>query len=273
MSDRHEITCQDVARRVRDGEELDEALADHAASCDVCRTVSDEALASALNSTSQISGATSLKFDELATHIDEQSGWFEGILELSRSARFAILGTAALAVCVIVGLVTLRADWAAYPTGRMVGVLAVFGAGAFASLYESLRPLYVPARSETTVWGAVAALLAVSVAVAALPIAHTSMPVALEGLGAALVPRAVECLLFGAAVGAPILALAALIDRVRPPRKSTALLAAAAAGLVGNAALQLHCPIVHQEHLLLGHATVTVVLIAANLAAYRLFVR
>lgn len=270
MTDTPEKTCQDIAQRLRAGGAIDGAYREHAQDCEVCSTLLDRELASALGAfRPAASGETAASFTALTADLESTAGWRTRLMEWSRPARAALMGSAALVICLAVAATTLREDFAAYPAVRMGAVLATFGVVMLGAIHESLRPLYRPSRSLAQTWGTIVSVLGLGVVVAALPIAHTSVPAALEGLGASLIPRAARCLAFGAAVGAPLLLLGGLVDRVRPPRWSTTLLAAGAAGLLGNAALQLHCPIVHQEHLLLGHATVTAVLLAVNVVLYR----
>ena len=73
--------------------------------------------------------------------------------------------------------------------------------------------------------------------------------------------------LFGLLCAAPLVIIVRALDRA-PLLGVTTL---ALAGLVGNIALQLHCPIVSRSHLLAGHFTVPLflILVAGGIAVIR----
>jgi hypothetical protein len=98
------------------------------------------------------------------------------------------------------------------------------------------------------------------------PQAHTAHPASLGGIGDEFVRRAVGCFVFGMLMAAPVLALLYLLDRGAHSSPLRALLGAAVAGVGGTLALHVHCPITHREHLLAGHAGITLFVVAAYAA-------
>jgi hypothetical protein len=61
-------------------------------------------------------------------------------------------------------------------------------------------------------------------------------------------------------LGLPVLLVAFAVRRAEVDGAALGALAGVAAGLTGNLALQVHCPITHTAHLLIGHATLIIVL-------------
>jgi hypothetical protein len=153
----------------------------------------------------------------------------------------------------IVGVLAPRPDLTAYPPGRMLTVFAGLGALLLVSVRLSLRPLHRPPPPAP----AVLSVLALSVAAAAgfslLPAAHVLLPHTSPAPELGLWQHVRPCLAFGFALGLPLFAALRFFDR---GVRLGAWPAAAALGLLGNLALQLHCPITEPSHLLLGHATV-----------------
>ena len=117
--------------------------------------------------------------------------------------------------------------------------------------------------------GAAAIGFAVPLAMALLAPAHTVHAASLEGQGADFWPRALACLGFGLAIAVPVLVTAWLLERFPGARPMLWVLASGLGGLAGNLALHVHCPITSMAHLLAGHASVGVVLLALLLVAVR----
>jgi hypothetical protein len=117
-----------------------------------------------------------------------------------------------------------------------------------------LRGLHRPPLGASLRGAILGAAVGVPLALALIAPAHVSHPASLGGGGDELIRRAVACLVFGVACGAPVLAGAWFVGR--STLGSAPLAVAAGAGVAGALALQLHCPITAPPHLLLGHATV-----------------
>jgi|GEM_PF-1822872 len=152
-----------------------------------------------------------------------------------------------------------RPDWVEYPEGRMWIAAGLFGGLAIASLGRSLRPMHRPLPRAG---GLVAAGVVVAFGLAALPAAHSNHHASLGGFGPLLLEHALHCLMVGIAAAAPLFVLARWLDRGAHSALSRVLLAAGAAGLAANAALQMTCPVTAPVHLLLGHAPVGILLLA-----------
>jgi hypothetical protein len=160
---------------------------------------------------------------------------------------FAALGLLA----VLTLLVRPRLDLALYPGARMALVLGVVGVLVLLSALFALWPLVwrpIPEwlRKAVVVSGPLALL-----ALYSLPAAHTAHPASLQAEGsAALLVRALPCLLIGSGVAASAFLLLRAFDR---GATRVSLLFAACAGLYANFLLQLHCAVTSPSHMLLGH--------------------
>jgi hypothetical protein len=180
----------------------------------------------------------------------------------SRPARLAMaLGFAAL-VGVAMLLFAHRGDLPTYPQARMLLELAWFVAGTGAAAWLALRPIYLPRPSGGVVAAVAAFALAGPIVAALLPEVPTS-----AYHRAYHSWRALGCFGIGTATSLLAFVLARALDRGGTHGAGQLVLAAAAAGLVGNVALQLHCPINYPGHLLLGHATVPLGLVLGALGA------
>ena len=192
-----------------------------------------------------------------------------GVLAFLRAQPAALRLVVLLAVAAAIAALTLaiapRPDLHVYPRGRLVVTIVYCTVTAAVAAWVALRPIYLPRPSHATI--AVAAGLAllgpiVAAAWPAVPMAH---PVAHRVL-----PWAYGCFAGGAVAALAALLAARALDRGGAHAGGQVVLACAAAGLVGTTSLLLHCPINYPLHLLLGHATVPLVLAAAIVAARRL---
>ena len=153
-----------------------------------------------------------------------------------------------------------RADWDAYPTPRLLGEAALLLVSLWAAIHFALRPLHLPPRNRLRRVVNVVAL-AVPVGLAALGPAHLAHPASLQGSGLDFWPRALACLQFGAAMAVPAILVLWWADRAQGRRLALAALAAAVGGLTGNFVLHIHCAITDPLHLLVGHASIGLLLI------------
>ena len=171
--------------------------------------------------------------------------------------RLSLVAAAAAAVVVASFAFTPRGDLAGYPAAHMFATLTLLGLLTVAAGWRLLRPLHLP---PLPVWTG-RALLAVGVlapvALALVPIDHQG---AAAGQGADFAIACGRCMGFGAALGAPVLVLALLARRARIDGASVAALGGVVAGLTGNLALHLHCPVSEPLHVILGHGILLVLL-------------
>lgn len=165
------------------------------------------------------------------------------------------LTVAALIALIILGAVVVtwaRIDLAVFPRPRLAIDLALLAVAAAPALWLALRPLHLPRLPSWTTTAVIAVAVAAAAVVASLPPAHALHPESLRGVGDDLAGRALACFIFGSVVALPMLVSVMALDR-SPGLAVTALVAA---GLIGDLALALHCPLVSPTHLLVGHFTV-----------------
>jgi hypothetical protein len=153
-----------------------------------------------------------------------------------------------------VGILGPRSRLAPVPITRVVVVVSVLSVLFALAVRLVLRPMQSPPASRRTLSLSLLAGLAVPFVFAAIPQeTHAS---------AAFGSSALRCFLIGGALGAGLLGLLFAFDRGELSARSTGFLAAAAGGLAANAALELHCASTDPLHLVLGHATIGVALLA-----------
>jgi hypothetical protein len=182
-----------------------------------------------------------------------------------------------LAMVLFMAVVTAIAALAVLPANPRPGLevhsperLAVTLAALFlltaVATWRLLRPLHQPPPPRWQSALLVAAGLFMPVVLALAPHGasaqeHAVIYAAEEG--ATFLRNSLLCFTFGAVLGLPVLVVAMLLRRADIDGAAVAALAGVAAGLTGNMALQLHCPNTTPKHLLLGHATLLVALVAA----------
>lgn len=202
---------------------------------------------------------------EITERIAAERGLVATLRALPTSQRLAGIVLASLAVTVLAWLMMPRADMDHYPRGRMLITLgALFGLTVAANL-RLLRPLHLPKPPAWT--GAVLLLagIAAPIVLAVVPLTAFGHEEFAAGEGGAFAVGCFKCLSFGAVLGLPVLLLAGLMRRANVDGAAIVALGGVAAGLTGNLTLQVHCPIVDTGHLLLGHASLLFILIAAIL--------
>lgn len=185
--------------------------------------------------------------------------WFRARSTAIRRLVVWGVGIASVAFCVVA---FLRPDWAHYPGSRMafaLGGLAILWA---ACTFAGTRPIHVPPLSRTSIVTLVVIAISLVFALASLPAAHTAVPSAFPPEGKTLIQHAGPCILFGLAFGVPVYLAVYVVNR---GAYAANVLGLAAAGMLGNLALQLHCPITQPNHLLWGHASVAVLFLGTAL--------
>lgn len=173
----------------------------------------------------------------------------------SSATRRVIAGGAAALIVGLGGALALRGDFASYPPIPMAIALGSLATLLGLAIHQSLRPLHRPPMSRGARATMVALTLGATFAIALFAPSEAADDVATHGLLEHVSP----CLFYGLLVGLPLYLVLRLLDR---GGARTALLAACAAGLIGNLALTLHCPIDDPEHLMLAHAQVAVLFLA-----------
>lgn len=181
----------------------------------------------------------------LRSDIARERGWRAWLRERSATARLLGASGVIAALCALCALGFARRDLAEYPSERMALSLAAMGLLLLVSLMVALRPLQRPGLPR---WAAPAAASASLLALAALYLVSPLEPYAV--LDAASLRPALICLAIGLALGVPVYAVIALLDRGGARR---AMPMAAAAGLAANLMLHIHCPSTQSWHLMLGH--------------------
>jgi hypothetical protein len=227
---------------------------EHLAGCPGCRELLAEhaLLGSGLSAARDSADVTPPGFAELERVLASEKGLRAWLRSRPTLVRAAISVWSLLLVLTFFVLTRRRADWELYPALRLNLLFALFGLGAFVAIDFALRG---PLRRGRTLYALVAlASLAVPVIAALLPRAHTLHDASLQGTISHFGERASGCFTTGLIASAPLAILIYLFNREDRLSPLTAALAAGAAGLGANLVLQAHCAITDPEHLLVGHA-------------------
>ncbi len=251
------MSCSSVRDALLAGRPLSEADDQHVEACELClELVADGLLTEGLcgEVTATVDVEAMLGGVRAAVKQD-QTGWRAALRRLPTSQRMGIaLGVAAL-VMIGVGLGRRRVDFELYPAVRMWGVLVLFALVAVRGLLLSMRPAWRNAVDELR--RPVLLGLALPFVLAVLPVAHEAHAASIVADKFAM--RAMVCFGYGTAMAAFSGAGWWLVNREVRPDPITWMLAALGLTVVGNVALQLHCPITDPMHLLVSHATLGVV--------------
>ena len=140
----------------------------------------------------------------------------------------------------------------AYPPLLHVGISLALIAAAGLTLPPSLRPAHRPPPGRWRVALLAGATVAVPVAVALVP-SSAAAPSHAASHGGAW-----ACFVWGCAIALGVATSWWAVDRTPGSSARRALLAAGAAGVVGNLFLHGRCGAVDAGHLLLGHASVSI---------------
>lgn len=180
------------------------------------------------------------------------------------SLRLGLVLVGTLAAGILVGLSARRPDLADYPVARLTLELGLLGTILAMILGLASRPLIRPSLSPARLALALLATALVALGIALVPgpelRAHGSLgPIAPPNWASG-----VPCMSIGVLAAVPAYLLVRLFDR---GSRTTTYLAAAAAGLVANFALTLHCPLGDVAHRVLTHASQGVILLACLGAA------
>jgi hypothetical protein len=251
-----ELDCVDVREALLVGRPLSAAEAEHAAACSFCSRSLPRGDAT---------GPSSELLGVVEASIRDETGLVAWLRALPTSVRlFAGFGLAAL---LAIGMALVRPRWTSgpMPVDRVATVLAVLAVLVALVVRLALRPLQAAPPSRRVVLWSVAAGLLVPVLFAVTPPGAETAALGSPGMGKGIV----LCFLFGALPGVLLVLALRALDRTAHRAGDAALLAAVGGGLAGNAALELHCPSVAPLHLLLGHATVGVVLVVVYAAVRR----
>ncbi len=244
------------------GKAISAAARAHAETCSVCGLLlaDDGAMARRLGAAPPVPMDADLELAAMQRLMGGERGLRASLRGARTAARVGVVFLVALVVAGAVLSLRPRADLDVYPHYRLVAGTLALSLAAVVGLWIFVRPLSRPPVGRVQLAAAAALGVVLPFTLAALPQAHRLLEVSLAGAGTDLLPRAVGCLAIGLAVSAPVLAAAWLVDRGGRGAAPWSF-AAIAGGLVGNLALELHCPLTGRMHLLLSHAWVTVLVV------------
>jgi hypothetical protein len=261
---RQRVNCSDLSNLARAGQ-LQQRLGDaevlaHVRQCGAC-----EALYGPGNVGSLLAHGADAHFD---FDVAAMRGDLEQLLQAesrdpaarvrgmpTRLRMLGVMGAVLLTACVVAAT-WLRGNWHSYPDTRMwvtLGSLAAVLGIAVRQLFRPLTSIEKPGYELSALLGAL--LLPVVLALVPHEEAVLTSP-------ASPIVAAGKCLLLGLALGFPsavflLLGLRAPITEALGSDLRSLWLSAGVMGLVGNLVLQVHCALTASDHLLFGHATVS----------------
>jgi hypothetical protein len=193
-------------------------------------------------------------FSSLTASLASERGLVARLREARTSSRLLAATGAVFLVLAGVGFFWSRSRLAPVPLTRVVVVVSVLSVLLALAVRLVLRPMQSPPVSRRALWISLLAGLVVPFVFAATP--HEAQA------AATFSSSALRCFVIGGTLGAAFVGLLYAFDRRELSARPTGFLAAAAGGLAANAALELHCPSTDPLHLVLGHATIGVALLA-----------
>jgi len=250
------VSCESVRDALLSGAPLSDGEIAHTADCEQCGAlvVGDAAVGRALAGDRAPIEPDPRLWAELDARLEHERGVRAWLRSRPTPTRVA-LAMAAFALVTLLGFRRVRGDWSSVSKLEVALLVAAFALSALFGVRGALPLLGAsPARERR----------ATLVAAVALPLVSAFLrlePGAPLAGGPAFWTQAARCFGYGTLLAAPLFALLWLCDRGGGPR-SRFVHAALACGLAANAALTLHCAVADARHVLVGHASIGLVLAA-----------
>jgi len=246
------MRCEDVTRGLARGE-LPAGTDQHLVSCETCAARVLRHLEG--QEAAALPDAEGLRAS-LQAELERDTGPLAFVRSRSTAMRIAFGFGAGLLLVLFIAVFDGRPDVGRLSWGTLLSALALCAA-YFAMLPEVLRAMHAPARPALR-----SALVLVALG---LPLLASLVVASSAPANAASGPPG--CIAFGAALALLLLGALTVLDRDSLRSPSAGLLATAAAGVVANVGLSVHCGDERLSHLLVWHAPVGFALVAAYLAA------
>ncbi|MEN9579843.1 MAG: hypothetical protein RJA70_2852 [Pseudomonadota bacterium] len=239
--------CQNFRARLQS--EPDTDLESHVDNCEACQTWLD---ASLLGSSAESEG-----LQRLEATLSQQGALRGRLMSVPTALRARVLALVMLVLVTAQLMFAARADLGVYPMGRLALELGAHGLVLLLLVTILLRPAFRPDWPLTLTLRAAGLAVLVILGIALTNPAHALHAASLAGRGPDFGSHAAACLAYGTISGMSFVVLAALLDRGAPvggtPRWGLHLLLTGLGIATSSLVLVLHCPIVHMDHLLVGH--------------------
>jgi hypothetical protein len=271
MTGMHEtIECRQVHGVIRERGRLEAALQAHVQACSACAALLEQGATLAHTLVDAEVGASEVTmsdvdrmFGQLEQQLARPPSLVERVRQASTRTRSLALAGMATAILALASGTLSQVDLASVPLPYLLGSITALLAAALAAGTVVLRPIH---RSPLPGWvlGVLAgfAVLTPSV-IASVPTGPQDHPSAQLGTGEPLFGAALSCFTVGMIFALLLVGAAWLVERSGLRRRAATVLGLVGAGALGNLVLVLHCPIVAPAHKLLGHASISAVLLAA----------
>jgi drug/metabolite transporter (DMT)-like permease len=263
------IECRQVHAAIRGQGALAGELQRHVRECPACAELLGSGglgatLAQAEHET--LEHARAPDFDAMFEGVQQQLarpvGGVERIRQAStRTRSIALLGITATIVS-LAAMTLSRADLASDPLPYLIGSVAALVAAALAAGAVVLRPIH---RRPLPGWllGVLAGFAVITPGViASMPTVQPNHPALELGTGEHLLGPALRCFATGMAFALLLVGAAWLVERSGLRRRAATVLGLVGAAAIGKLVLVQHCPLVAPAHKLLGHASISAVLLA-----------
>jgi len=260
------VECREAREMLRSGRRTE--CESHIEECAACALLAnDPVLLAALDRLeSEVHAQGQLDsergWQQLSDSLQEEKRWIRWFRNRSTTTR--ILAIVLLCAFGVASVLVLRPrpDLAVYPMARLLMLSTIFSLVLFGNLWVAYRPLHRPplapwvAPVVTTI-----AIVATWIPVLLGP-AHSNHPASLEGAGEDFAARALFCFVWGVVVSLPLLVALWFGSRGKRTLGRLSPSVWVTSGIFAVLALQVHCPIVHSGHLVAGHCSVLLVMVA-----------
>jgi hypothetical protein len=256
-------TCDETRRDLLRQDTLSAAALEHLAQCAVCQEMMELPTAIEVDAGS-IANADALELPNLLRQTELRLSTERGLLAWLRSRKTPLrvaLGVGMALVPAAVQLVFFRrTDLSDYPLSRLLLAAASYMVIAAFAITTLLSPLYRP-RSRWTLWLATLGAFSLPFVIAALAPAYAQRVGGHANTQHSFLYQAWVCLRYGTLLSLPAVLPILAMDRQSAPIRRVLTLAAGIGGVAGNLSLLLHCPNEQPAHQLVGHATVSLLLL------------
>lgn len=273
------VECRQVHERLRGrGREPigDDALQEHVRACSACAELLEQpghgAALGHLLADAEVAGAAvaivdvDRMFGQLEQQLARPPSLVERVRQASTRTRSLTLAGISTAILALAGVTLSWVDFSSHPLPQLlgsIGSIMALVAAALAAGAVVLRPIH---QRPLPGWllGVLAGFAVITPGViASVPTVGHHHPGAQVGTGEQLFAAALGCFTIGMSFALLLVGAAWLVERSGLRRRAATVLGLVGAGALGNLVLVLHCPIVAPAHKLLGHASISTVLLAA----------